>query len=340
MNMRRGLVLVGVVALVGLLVALREDIYEALWLIGGVDLRLLLLVFPLKLCVHIAKTGFYHSMFAHFGYRIPAWRLFSLNWAIFFLDTALPSVGLSSVAMLGHIMRGYGVPGGKTTLIHFSRYVIVFLSYIFILVVGLIALYAGGELGEVTLWLVSLVGLSIMAFSGFIIYALYREKVFNWLVRWVQTGVDWASKKLRSGQELIGADRIERLLREFYSGFHQVMRGRIYRKQPFIWVALATMFELLILYTVFLSLGYAVNPGIVIITFAMASASGIISLIPGDFGITEAVMIAVLTAAGVPLAVGVSATLLYRVTTKLFLLPVGFFFYTRSVGRERHAADA
>lgn len=338
--MRHGLILLGVVALIGLAVLAREEIYEALLLIRGVNWRLLLLVFPLKLGVFIARTGYYHSMFRYFGYTLPRWLLFRLTWAIFFLDTTLPSVGISSVAMMNHVMRQQEVPSGKTTLIHFARYAIVFTSYIFILLIGLIALYAGGELGRITLWLIGLIGLAITCLGGFIIYAFYREDVFNWLVRMLQRGIDGISKKIRSGRELIGPERIERLLREFYSGFQQVIRHRLYRKQPFAWGVASSVFEVLILYVVFMAIGYTINPGVVIITFAIASGSGVINVVPGDMGLYEVVMVTALTTAGVPLAVGVSATLLYRVTTKLFLLPIGFYFYTRCIGDNRYAANA
>ena len=95
--------------------------------------------------------------------------------------------------------------------------------------------------------------------------------------------------------------------------------------------------ELTTLYVVFLALGFYVNPGAVIISYAVASAVGVISIVPGDVGVFELAMITALSATGIPIAVGLSATLLYRVLNKALFLPVGFYYYSQIINpRKKH----
>ncbi len=109
------------------------------------------------------------------------------------------------------------------------------------------------------------------------------------------------------------------------------MRNRAYLKQPFWWGLAGNVAELGVLFVVFWALGVIPNPGVVVIAYAFANGAGFMSIIPGDFGVYEVVMVTVLSAAGVPLSVGVSATLLYRVVVKFAFLAVGFYFYTKYV---------
>lgn len=338
MNLQRVLILAGVIFFGVFIYFAREDIAEAFHLIRSVNWWFLLLIVPLQGLDYTVKALFYRSMLMYFGYRVSVWRLFKLSWAMLFVNVALPSAGLSSLSLMGAVLRNDDVPSGKVTLTHFSRYAITYVSYFLILVFGVLALYFSGDIAKITIRFTVLIGFAIVGLSIFGLYALYDKRAFNWVSHKVQQGIDWFSKKVRSGKELIGGDRLERVLYDFYDGFHQVMRNRAYLRQPFVWGLIGNVIEVLIFYVVFLALGFTLNPGVVIIAYAIANGAGFISIIPGDVGVYEIVMVAVLTAAGVPLSVGVSATLLYRVVVKLVFLPIGFYFYTRHVQEVPHAA--
>ncbi len=338
MNLQRILIFAGVIFFGVFIYFAREDIVEAFQLIRSVNWWFLLLILPLQGLDYIVKALFYRSMLVYFGYRVSVWRLFKLSWAMLFVNVALPSAGLSSLSLMVAALRNDGVPSGKVTLTHFSKYAITYVSFSLILLFGVLALYFGDSIAQITIRFTVLIGFAIVGLSIFGLYALYDKRAFNWVSRKIQQGIDWFSKKVRGGKELIGGEKLERVLYDFYDGFHQVMRNRAYLRQPFLWGLIGNIIEVLILYVIFLALGYTLNPGIVIIAYAIANATGLISIIPGDIGVYEVVMVAVLTAAGVPLSVGVSATLLYRVVVKLAFIPVGFYFYTRQVQEVPHAA--
>ncbi|PSO42936.1 hypothetical protein BRC19_02685 [Candidatus Saccharibacteria bacterium QS_5_54_17] len=328
MNLQRWLILAGLL-IGGLLVYLaRADILEAYQLLRETEWWILLLVVPIQFVNYIIKAQFHRSMLSHFGYAVSLWRLFGLNWAIFFMNITLPTVGLSSVPLMGTVLRNDDVPPGKSTLVYFSKYAITYASYIFILLFGVLTLYFAGDIAAITIRFTVLLGVAIIGVSVFGLFALYDQRAFDWVVYRIQRVVDWISRKFRRGKELIGAARIKTMLVDFYDGFHQVMRNRAYLKQPFWWGLAGNVAELAILFVVFWALGVIPNPGVVVIAYAFANGAGFLSVIPGDFGVYEIVMVAVLSAAGVPLSVGVSATLLYRVVVKFAFLPIGFYFYT------------
>lgn len=337
MNLQRWLILAGVVFFGLFVYFAREDILEAIDLIRSADWRLLLLIIPIQVVNYFIKAQFHYSMLKHFGYAVSLWRLFCLNWAIFFVNVTLPTVGLSSLPLMGTVLRNDDVPPGKATLVYFSKYAITYASYIFILLFGVLTLYFAGNIAQITIRFTVLLGFGIIAISIFGVYVLYDQRAFNWATYKIKQLIDWISRKFRSGKELIGDERLKTVLKDFYEGFHQVMRNRAYLKQPFWWGLAGNVIELSILYVVFLALGVAPNPGVVIIAYAFANGAGFLSIIPGDFGVYEVVMVAALKAAGVPLSVSISATLLYRVVVKFAFLPIGFYFYTRYVGEVPNA---
>ena len=54
-------------------------------------------------------------------------------------------------------------------------------------------------------------------------------------------------------------------------------------------------------------------------------------MLPGGVGIYEALMTAVLVATGVPAAVSIPVTVMYRVLSMLVQLPPGYYYYHKTI---------
>lgn len=331
MKARHFFLVVGLTALVVLIYLARDEVGEALRLILTVNLLLLLLIIPMHVFSHLTRAWFFKSFFKNFGYEVSTKRLFSLSWAILFVNTALPSVGVSALSLTAFVLAKDGIPYGKTTLSQIVRYAITYISFLVLLAAGLGALYFANDNGihQVAIQITIITGVSIIVASIAGAYILYHQSAFNWAVRKLRASVDWASRKFRRGKDLIGSERIEWLLYDFHDGFHQVVKHRVYLKQPFLWGLAGNVSEITMMYLVFLSLGHSINIGIIIIAYALANLTNIINIIPGNIGMYEVATVGVLSLTGVPLAVSVSGVILYRVTVKLFFQPVGFYFYTK-----------
>ena len=92
--------------------------------------------------------------------------------------------------------------------------------------------------------------------------------------------------------------------------------------------------EILTIFIVYLAFGEIVNPGAIIISYAVANVAGLIAVLPGGVGIYEGLMTAVMASAGVERGLALSATVVYRVFNMGLFLPIGYFFYQRALRSE------
>jgi uncharacterized membrane protein YbhN (UPF0104 family) len=74
-----------------------------------------------------------------------------------------------------------------------------------------------------------------------------------------------------------------------------------------------------------------VNPGAVILAYAVANFAGLISVLPGGVGIYEALMTAVLAAAGVSPGISIPVTVMYRVLNMSIQIIPGYYFYHKAI---------
>lgn len=341
MNWRRILIIAAVVGLAGIAYFSRNEVGTALGLIKDANWALLALIPLVQLVSFLCNAMYYRSFLINFKYHVRLSKLYKLSFALNFVNQVLPTGGVAGLTFITYALKEDHVPAGKSTLAQLGRYVLTFISYGIILVAAFLMLYFGGGIDKILVRItVILVIASILVVGGFL-YAMYSKTRFNSLVYWVQRVIDWFALKFkRSKKPLIGKARVERALNEFHEGFEMVIRERQRFGVPFIFALAGNIMELSTLYIVFLALGMPINPGAMVISYATANASGAISLIPGDVGVYEATMVAVLTATGVPVAIGLSATILYRIMNKAIFLPVGFYFYSKFLAKNPKAKSA
>ena len=97
-----------------------------------------------------------------------------------------------------------------------------------------------------------------------------------------------------------------------------------------------------VIYVVFIAFGHFVNPGAVILAYGIANFAGFISVLPGGLGIYEALMIAVLLAAGISPNLSLPVIIMYRVLNTLLQLPPGYYYYQKEIskhGKPPHDAE-
>lgn len=334
MKARHWLIIIALAAL-GLVGYLNwHDVVEAFRLFKSINFVVLALV-PVILSLSIlANASYYRSFLRQFGYNPSLKKLYKMSLGLNFVNQISPSVGLTGVTFLSYVLRKEGVPAGKVTIVQYGRYALTYFSFSAVIALALGFLYFGGGIDKIVVRIVIIIVAISLVASLLLIFALSSRRRLNGLVYWVQRGIDWVSGHLRNGRPLIGKDRITRLLREFHQGLDLVIKERHRLKVPLLFTLMASVMELSALYVVFLALGIYINPGAVIISYAVANGVGIISIIPGDVGVYEVALVSALAATGAPVAIGLSATLLYRVINKALLLPFGFYFYSQFLGRK------
>lgn len=330
MDARKKLLLIGLAGLGLFVYFFWSDLAKSVEIIKNTQWQYLLLILPLKAFSYFTVSMFFQRLFVSIGApKLPVGRLYGMSLGVNFTNAVLPSAGASGISLMAATLRKDGISSGQSAFVQLARYAIIYLSFISLLLFALFSLYFAGDIARIAIRIVVFIlGLTLLlAIGGG--YMLYDRRGFDWLVKILQRFVDWLSRKLGRGEDLIGQERIERALREFHEGVHSMVRKRAYLKGPLAWGFINNVTEVATLYVVFVALGFITNPGIIIIAYAVANGVGVISVIPGDIGVFEAAMVAVLSFSGVPLAVSVSATVLYRVINKALLMPIGLYFYNR-----------
>ncbi len=102
---------------------------------------------------------------------------------------------------------------------------------------------------------------------------------------------------------------------------------------PFLWALVINTAAILSIYVVYVAFGEWVNIGAIILAYSVANFAGLVSVFPGGVGIYEALMTGVLAAGGVPAALSLPVTIMFRVLSTLIQLPPGYVLYHQNVKR-------
>lgn len=229
-------------------------------------------------------------------------------------------------------MKAEGVNTGKSTLIQMMRFILTFVSFQILLFVGLILLALGGSANGFTLLVAG--SLATLLFVGtlgvaFIVGSKRRiNAFFTYITRFVNRLIHVFR---RAHPETINIARVERVFTELHENYMLLKNDPKVLKKP-LWYALwANIGEIATVYVVFIAFGQWVNPGAVILAYAVANFAGLISVLPGGVGIYEALMTGVLAAAGVPAGTSLPVIVMYRILNMTLQLTPGYYFYHKSI---------
>lgn len=334
MTIRKLLTAAALILVIALIFINRDDAREAFRIIEDADWRVLLLLPVVQFMSYGSNALFYRSFFGAFGLRTSFRKLYELALALNFVNQVLPLGGVPGVSYMAYTLKPE-IPSGKSTLAQLGRYVLTYVSFSLLLVLAMTALiFSGAE------WYVSLgLGILILFVIGSTLYlgwVLSDTKRFNKFVHRIVDFVDSIGHRFgrdKRKKPLLGRERIERALHDFHDGYQVMYRDKRKFAKPVLFAFLGNVFEVATVYVVFVALGITVNPAGVVLAYAVASTTGIVAVIPGAFGVFEAVMITALALLGVPAAQAFSGTLLYRMLNMAVFLPIGFGFY------QKHLAD-
>ncbi len=136
-----------------------------------------------------------------------------------------------------------------------------------------------------------------------------------------------------SNPETLSIDRVAKVFDDFHDSYFELRRSHQKLKAPILYALLANVTEVLVLYVVYIAFGHLVNIGAVILAYAIANFAGFVSVLPGGIGIYEALMTAVLVSTGVPAAVSLPVTVMYRVLNTAIQVPPGYYLYHKNLTR-------
>lgn len=315
--------------LVGLLVYLSWDTIVDTWnLLFSLDLRLLAILPLLQALSYMNIAQYFRMFFKKFDSVVPYSRLFGLVFAMNFVNQILPSGGLSGITYMINSVQGQ-VTSGVATLAQLGRYMLSYLSYLIVMAVALVLLLTGDPVeSAIYNYIIIITAASIFGIA-LAIYILVSRNRVDKVIGSFGRFIDWISKRFRHGKPLFGRQAIQETLNEFHDGVLLFKNRTRHLIGPWLFMIISVMCDVSVVLASFYIVGVEVNPGVILVAFVIANAAGIASVIPGDVGVHEGAMVAVLALAGVPTAQALSGTLLYRVFNKMLFLPIGFYFYSK-----------
>lgn len=324
--------LVTVTALIGLVYVIRHQIVETFHNLHRVNLWWIASMVPIQILNYHAQTKLYQGLFNVVGNRLRFWPVYRVALELNFVNHVFPSGGVSGISYFGVRLRRGDITGGKATLVQAMKLALVFISFELLLVVGLLFMASEGRINNLVILAAS--SISTLLFVGtlvfvYIIRSEYRIKAtFNALTTLINACVRAIVPRK---PEVLNLSRVERLVQEFHHNYKVIERNYRQLKGPFWWALVVNATEVAAVYVVYIAFGEWVNLGAIILAYAVANFAGLVSVLPGGVGIYEALMTGVLAASGVPAALSLPVTVMYRVINTIIQVPPGYYLYHRSL---------
>lgn len=312
----------------------RSDISRALSDLGRINAIALLLIIPLQLQNYAAYAHLYQEFLAILGNKQPFKRMWEVALELNFVNHVFPSGGVSGFSYFAARLKPWGVSAAQATLTQTMRFVLTFVSFIILMFIGLFMLALGGSASNMTIFItcsLTFLALFLIVVGSYIISSNARIKLYTGAIT---KQLNKIIKIVRPNHpETINLKRVEKLCNEMHKNYVLLREKLPELKKPFFYSSIANITELATIYVVYIAYGQFVNPGAVIIAYALANFAGLIAVLPGGIGVYEGLMTAVLISAGVPAGLAISVTVMYRVLTMAFGLPIGYFYYHRALGK-------
>lgn len=324
---------VTILALVGLAYAVRHQLSDTFSNLAKVNAAVLLFIIPLEFLNHHAQAKLYQTTFWLLGDRLRYRSLYRLSLELNFVNNIFPSASVSGFSYFGvRLKAGADISGAKATLVQLMKFIMMFISFQILLVVGVLLLAVDHKAsGLVILVASSLMTMLVVTTFGLAFVIGSKRRIngfFTTLTKWLNRAIHIVRPK---HPETINIGRAQVVFTDLHHNYMTLRKDWKALGVPLAYSLLANVTEIATIYVVYIAFGNWVNPGAVIVAYAIANFAGFVSVLPGGVGIYEALMTAVLVAAGVPAGISLPVTVMYRVLNMLVQLPPGALLYHRSL---------
>jgi uncharacterized protein (TIRG00374 family) len=317
------------------IVAAWGDIHKALGYLGQVNLWILALMIPAQFISYFATGEMIFSYLRSKGNikDLNVMKVTRMSLELNFVNHVFPSGGAAGVAYFSWLLGRHGVSSGRAAMAQIVRFALTFVSFVLLLIVALAVLIIDHSVDRVTILMGLL--LVVLAVGGtigsvFLFGSKARLERFSaWLTRAANATISLVTR--RKKQQAVKDGVVAGFFMDVHEDYLGIRRDKKILLKPFLWSLLANIMDVALIYIAFWSFGIHVNPAIIFIAFGLSSIASAVSVTPGGAGVYEAVMVAFLGSAGVPLDVAIAGTLLARVLLMIGTIAFGYVFYQVSV---------
>jgi putative heme transporter len=332
--------IVTLVALVVLVYAIREQLLETFANLGKVHAWALLLILPAQALNYHAQTRMYQGLFGVVGNKLKYGFLFRVGLELNFVNHVFPSGGVTGISYYGARLKSEHITASKASLVQMMKLILYLLSFVVLLLFGLIFMAAGNRVNDLVIMVTTLVLAGMVmaiALFAFIIGSASRiKKTFTYGTQLINKLIHAVRPRAHAA---IDVKRVEASVLDLHENYKLIQSRYRDLKATFMWALVANVTEILTIYAVYLAFGEWVNIGAVILAYGVANFAGLVSIMPGGAGVYEALMTGVLVAAGVPARLSLPVTVMYRVLSTLLQVPIGYYFYAQNLRKNKSASE-
>lgn len=319
-------------ALALLAYAVRQQLVDTLENLSSVNTFAVLLIIPLQMLNHLSQGKLYQGLFRVLGERFRTRSMVRLSLELNLVNSIFPSGGVSGFSYLSIRLKSEKISTAQATLVQLMRFILIFVAFQILLFLGLIALAVGGQANDLIILVAG--SLSTLLLMGtfalaFIVGSKTRiDKFFTKITKILNRIIHIFRRK---NPETFNIETARKTFHELHENYMHIRRNLQVLRKPLMYALFANITEIAAIYVVYIAFGELVNPGAIILAYAVANFAGLVSILPGGIGIYEGLMTAVLVAGGVPAALSLPVTIMYRVVSMLVQLPPGYYFYQRNL---------
>jgi len=322
------------VAIAVVVIFARHDILLAFQKMAHLNLIILALMIPAQFFAFYAVGRVYYHFFKATDTPLPMKTLVPAAIELNFVNHIFPSGGISGFSYLTLRLKHDNISTAKATLAQLVRFTLAFATFIGLLLVALILLAMQDQVNRFIMLIAAALTFTILFGTLIVVYVIGRGDRIREFTQGLSRALNWVIHLVRpTHPETINLKRAERTFTELHEDY--MLLRRDFRKMwPVVgWALLANVAEIALIYIAFVAHGAWINPGALIIAYAIATTAGLIAILPGGLGVYEPLMATVLLSAGVPADLALSATLVSRVVTLVLALGSGYVLYQRTLRR-------
>lgn len=331
------LTIITVAALVAITISIRHQISDTVNNLAGAKLGYIALIVPLALTNHFFQGKLYQGMFRVLGNRFRTKPMMRLSLELNFVNNVFPSAGVSGFSYLGFRMHDEKVPAGRSTMVQAMRFMLIFMTFQILLGLGLLMLAINGGVNNLVMLAAGSISTLLIIGTALGLFIIGSKKRIKAFFATLTRGLNFVFKYIRPSRnpETITISKVERVFSDLHDNYRVIRKDLSKLKRPLLFAFLANLVEIVSIYMVFLAFGYLVNPGAVIMAYAVANFAGILSVLPGGIGVYEGLMTGVLTAAGIPISLSLPVVITFRILSMAIQLPIGYILYYYNIHNKR-----
>lgn len=311
-----------------------NDIVLAFHTMINMNIWILLLIVPVQFFSFYCLAKLYSYFFKSTGVEITDRQLFAPMMELNFVNHVFPSGGASGFSYLTLRLKPHDISTAKSTLAQLARFVFTFIAYVVLMLISLFLLALQGSISPMAILAVASMTFTAVFLILVIIFIVGKEARINSFTsaaaRWINKVIHIFRKK---NPEVISLKKVRDVFLELHEDFLLVKKNWRAMRPVFAWAFVNCLAELLMLYLAFVAAGSWVNPGGVLIAMVIANLAGLVAVLPGGIGLYEPLLAAVLISGGIPGALALSATLVYRVITLITSMAAGYLLYQKTISK-------